>query len=356
MADSGGGGGRGVSDLIIFVVVLALLGAFWLITGGPSRASSLGGPFLRPPAPLSTGEAYYLDSAEPWRKLTNTSFGVRAPIISSGNTAGTQNPYATEKNIEYELADIQKQVDNLSDEVTYRTVFGTPSPYRGKVSFDSDSAYTAKVASNRTEFVTIHANANNKTPVSITGWKIVSAIKNKDGSVREAYIGNASPLPVVGEVNPVYGVQLEPGGTAHITTGPSPFGVSFRVNKCSGYLGQFQEYTPKLARSCPKPIDDLRLIDNKVPYLNACDTYLQTLPRCTAFFKATPIEYGTECDQFIKRELTYNGCVDNHMYRPLFYTNEWRIFLNKQDELWRNKRDVIKLLDASGKTVDMISY
>jgi hypothetical protein len=273
-----------------------------------------------------------------------------------GSSGGGLDSPARDAYVEYELSDIQNQVDTLSDEVTYQSIFGTPSQHRGKVTFDSNSIATAKSTSNRTEYLTIRASSNNKAAIAITGWRVVSAIRNKDGSIQEAYIGNASQLPVVGEVNPVYGVTLAPGGIAYLVTGASPFGISFKVNKCSGYLSQFQEYTPALARSCPLPIDDLRLIDQKVPYVNACDEYLRQLPQCTAIFSTTPKEYGTECDQFIKHELTYNGCIDNHRYRPEFYTKEWRIFLNKQNELWRNKREIIKLLDNEGKTVDMMSY
>lgn len=356
MADKEEGGGRGLGDIIVFIGILGLLGLFWAFTGGPDRLSSQGGPFLQPPAPLSSGQPYSLSAAEPWRKLSNATFGVRTTNTLGTNSGAQAGTYGQTENVEYELSGIQNQVDTLSDEVTYQSIFGTPSPHRGKISFDTSSLTTAKSTSNRTEYLTIRANDSNSSSIPITGWRVVSAIRNKDGSTQEAFVGNASQMPVVGEINPVYGVSLEPGGVAYLVTGASPFGVSFKVNKCSGYLSQFQEYTPTLTRACPLPIDDIRLTDQKIPYLNACDDYLRSLPQCTAIFSPTPKEYGTECDQFIKKELTYNGCIDNHRFRPQFYTKEWRIFLNKQNELWRNKREVIKLLDNEGKTVDMMSY
>jgi len=220
----------------------------------------------------------------------------------------------------------------------------------------NESTRGAKSNSNKTEYLAIKANSRNAAPIPITGWRVVSAIPQRDGTISEAYIGNASALPAVGEVNPVYGVTLEPGGEAFLVTGASPFGVSFKVNICSGYLSQFQEYTPSLARSCPKPIAELQFAKQTIPYLNACDEYVKKLPVCKATFVHTPKEYGTECDQFVKNELTYNGCIENHRYRPQFYSKEWRIFFNEQYELWRNKRDIIKLLDNEGKTVDMFSY
>ncbi len=356
MAESGDEGG-GLKPTILFLLILGALGIFWVFTGGPDRLSAQSGPFIRPPAPLGTGETYYLSGTDRWRNISFGSFGERSRLASNDGQPNTDPlTYKQERVVESELAKIQRKIDGLADDVEYQATFGTPSPYRGKITFTPDSARGAKKTTNKTEYVTITASSKNTAPIPITGWTLVSAIPRNDGSVSKAQIGNASSLPIVGEVNPVYGVQLEPGGKAYVVTGASPFGISFKTNICSGYISQFQEYSPKLDLSCPKPINELLFAKQKIPYLNACDEYVRKLPACKAVFASTPSEYGTECDQFIKNELTYNGCVDNHKLRPQFYTKEWRIFLNKQNELWRNKRDIIKLLDSEGKTVDMISY
>lgn len=344
---SEGGGSNPLNDLAVFLGILILLGIIWLFTGGLERLQQGEGPFLRPPSPLGSGETYFLSGVDRW-KYGSSGFGVRN-TVSAGSTR--DNSVRTER----ERSNTQEEVDQLSDELQASIVFGTPSPYRGQVTFEQN-ARGAKATSNKTEYITLRAQTKNPGGVAITGWKVVSAIANNDGTLREAYIPNGTNIPETGEVNPVYGITLAPGEKAHIVTGPSPIGVSFRVNTCSGYLEQFQDYTPALEKTCPKPEDELRFREQYIPYEDACEWYVDDLPRCEIILKQTPKEYGTECDQFVKNELTYNACVENHQYRPNFFKKEWRIYLNRQNELWKNKRDIIKLLDAEGKTVDLLSY
>lgn len=336
-----------MNDLVVFLGILLLLGIIWLFTGGLERLRQGEGPFLRPPSPLGTGDTYYLSGADRW-KFGTGGFGVRN-TVSAGSTR------TSPKEAERDLANIQESVDDLSEDIQAAIEFGTPSPYRGQITFERNTR-GAKMASNKTEYLTLRANTKNSGGVAITGWKVVSSLANNDGTLREAYIPNGSNVPETGEVNPVYGITLSPGEKAHVVTGPSPIGVSFRVNICSGYLEQFQDYVPALERTCPKPEDELKFRQQYIPYENACEWYVDDLPRCEIVLKQTPKEYGTECDQFVKNELTYNSCVENHRYRPNFFAKEWRIYLNKQNELWMNKRDIIKLLDAEGKTVDLLSY
>lgn len=348
MAEKSEGGGRGWNDLVVFIGIFLALGIVWFFTGGLERIKTEG-PLLRPPSPLARGEASYFSGAERWRVV---SAGSLRTTGTSGQASSQQQRY---RGIERDLANIQESVDELSEEIQKTIDFGTPSPYRGQVIFER-STTGAKATSNKTEYVTIRAQSKNSNAVSITGWRLVSGIANKDGTLREAYIPNGSNVPKTGEINPVYGITLAPGEKAYITTGASPIGVSFRVNTCSGYLEQFQDYTPSLDKACPLPEDELRFAEQYIPYENACEKYVKKLSRCQIVLKPTPKEYGTECDQFVKNKLTYNACVENHHYRPNFFKKEWRIFLNKQQELWRNTRDIIKLLDAEGKTVDILTY
>ena len=63
-----------------------------------------------------------------------------------------------------------------------------------------------------------------------------------------------------------------------------------------------------------------------------------------------------ECELFVEEDLTYNGCVENHQYDSDFYRNSWRIYLESSKLLWREEREIIKLLDQHGRTVDVIEY
>lgn len=349
MADKPSSGTTAGQDLLMFLGVLVLIFIVWVFTGGPDRYISHQGPFLNPPAPIGSGDAYYISGAQRWSlgpwitARTGSGIGIGGTAGASGGSAANQ------------LSQLQNQADLLTNEVASSIEFGTPSPYRGQVVFENTTG-GAKLGSNKTEYVVIRAQSNNAASVPITGWKLVSGIANKDGTLREAYIPNASPVPETGEVNPVYGVSLAPGDRAYVVTGGSPLGVSFRVNTCSGYLEQFQDFSPQLNQACPSPRSELKFAEQTIPYQYNCEEYVSTLNYCQIVLKPVPDKYGSECAQFVKNQLTYNACVDNHRNRPGFYTNEWRLFLDKSIELWRNDRDIIKLLDAQGRTVDLLKY
>jgi len=40
------------------ILILILLWFIWFFTGGPQKYESKAGPFLKPPAPIDTGEIY----------------------------------------------------------------------------------------------------------------------------------------------------------------------------------------------------------------------------------------------------------------------------------------------------------
>lgn len=46
-----------MADLMFIVGIIVVLVVIWFATGGPSRAD-LRGIFVKPPAPLDTGDAY----------------------------------------------------------------------------------------------------------------------------------------------------------------------------------------------------------------------------------------------------------------------------------------------------------
>jgi hypothetical protein len=139
-------------------------------------------------------------------------------------------------------------------------------------------------------------------------------------------------------------------------TGDSPIGVSFRENMCVGYFSQRQTFHPSLWSSCPSGLTEFeqyyegnRLEDDQ------CYSYVQSLPLCTAVTD-TPSDLSYDCENLIDDYLDYRGCVDAHRFETRFYTNRYRIFLERGSELWKPSREAIRLLDANGKTVDLYSY
>ncbi len=192
----------------------------------------------------------------------------------------------------------------------------------------------------------IHAASRNKKPLPISGWTL-------EGKTRlDLEIGNASPLPYSGRLNREYPVLLKPGEKAVVITGKSPIGVSFRLNKCSGYLGQFQDFEPYIPKECPRAIDE----DIPANLDDSCLDYLERLPRCEIPGNLSETPLSPACREYLGRKINYNACVDAHKNNPDFYKPEWRIYLGRSARLWKAERETIILHDGNGKIIDWKSY
>ena len=89
---------------------------------------------------------------------------------------------------------------------------------------------------------------------------------------------------------------------------------------------------------------------------DACIDFIERMRTCTINAKPLPLTMQYECSSFINSEINYQTCVTNHKNEEDFYKSEWRIFLNRDEELWKAKRETIRLLDADGKVIDSLSY
>jgi hypothetical protein len=188
-------------------------------------------------------------------------------------------------------------------------------------------------------------------PISMSGWSLRSALTG----VR-AYIPEAAALFVMGRVNVVSPVSLSPGGVAIIATAPSPVGVSFAENICTGYLGTLQPFTPPLPQSCPSPQSEIpRTAANLKRLGSACMDYVASLPPCT-FPAQPPSTLSSACRTEIQTVLSYNGCVNAHKNSSGFNLNAWRLYLARGGPLWGTPHDIVQLLDAEGRVVNVLNY
>jgi len=225
------------------------------------------------------------------------------------------------------------------------------SPYAGLIvmSRPITSSYQ-NVASADGEYLSITSRIiAGAKPVPITGWQIKSVVTGAS-----AKIGKGAYLAYPGQLNPESEIFLSPGGRAVVATGRSPIGVSFRLNKCTGYFAQYQTFTPTLPEQCPALQEEsLPKAPNALD--DRCLDYIDRLPICRTHGKL-PIYLKPECTTYIAERTNYNFCVSAHKNDPDFYLNEWRIYLNRDDRLWKNRRETIKLIDNEGKTVTAVSY
>jgi hypothetical protein len=199
----------------------------------------------------------------------------------------------------------------------------------------------------------IEADKNNSESVVLTNWYIRSAVSGEGVSLPEAV-----ELPFIGTVNARQPFSLPPGGKAIIVTGRSPIGESFRLNKCTGYFEQFQDFSPSLPRQCPKPRDELGNITPELirTYGDACIDLVQKQPQCQIVTKPLAPSYSRACQQFLDTRIHYNGCITAHKNDADFYKNEWRVYLARESPLWRDRREYLELIDPTGVVVDRASY
>lgn len=281
-------------DLLWLIFFLLILGVVWYFTGGPQRPTARSGIFLQQPQ-----EKYSQELRETTKKVVS--------------------PEAPE-------------AEENSEESVYK--------YQVTLSVGG-----AKQSNSQKEYVEIKASSKNDKPIDITGWSLVG----KGGL--EIKIGQGAYLPYSAQVNPQQDIFLKKGEKAIVVTGESPIGTSFRLNQCTGYFEQFQDFYPGLTKDCPKPADE-----NLPSNLNdQCLDYLEKLPRCEMKI-SIPAGLPISCQTYINDKINYKTCVELHKNDSDFYKSEWRIYLGRREELWAQKRETIILQDQNKKIIDWVSY
>jgi hypothetical protein len=130
-------------------------------------------------------------------------------------------------------------------------------------------------------------------------------------------------------------------------------GLSFRLNKCTGYLNEQYAFNPSLPNECPR-IDDSRV----VLYSGKCQDFIRSMSTCKMpNFDAVNQITGpndAECKALILKQ-NYSGCYSAHRNDPDFFSREWRVWMN-QNFPFDFLHDRVVLYDNEGKVVDVYIY
>ncbi|MDQ5949226.1 MAG: hypothetical protein QG589_352 [Patescibacteria group bacterium] len=249
--------------------------------------------------------------------------------------------------VEQKIHEAQTQVDDLKKQIQIQEEAKTRSVYAGKIFLQ----YVSRSTEPSQEYVTIRMDSNATTTIPITGWTLKSM-----ASGVSVTIPKGTYLYFTGMLNAEENIILSPGDTAYILTGISPNGSNFKVNKCSGYLSQFQTFYPYLYTNCPAPRnEDLSSIPKRVVN-DACFDYIDSMSSCRIQTESLPMNWSYECTHFIYDKINYNSCINTHKGDADFYQKEWRIHLKRSERLWKDRRESIQLIDLNGKIVDTITY
>jgi hypothetical protein len=313
---------------IFFVGLILFFFLLWIFTGGPTRPISFAGPYITPITNVNQTQVGY-----------GTTTSLRAYVGSSG----TQ----TQSQMSGQLATDQTELGTYQTQAQYNVLFGIASPYKGIVTMDHSVSGTSSNDPSQ-ESIEIHLSSDALKNVDITGWKLESTVTSNN-----ATIGKGTKILHQGSGNILSDIVLVPGNDAIITTGISPVNDSFEENECTGYFG-INSYT--YSDECPDATTEFSAHYSGNPLADdSCYAYVQTVGQCSVP-KNVPSGLTPACDAFLSKYLNYNGCVAAHSGDAHFYGTTWQIYLGYKARLWKNSRDNIKLVDASGKTVDMFTY
>ncbi|MFH0846273.1 MAG: hypothetical protein V1851_02660 [Patescibacteria group bacterium] len=313
------------------LLILAGIGVVWIATGGPSRMESKNDLFIKPPVPLNTGETY--------GKVSFWNIFNRDSEQNISNLSEEEKMALDLKNAEEEAKKLQQELKDL--EKAQNT-----SQYAGIV--EINRSYGSKTNVDQ-EYIKLKVNKTTQQ-IPISGWTIKSRMTGN-----EVKIGQGIKVPYTSQINSKENIFVKEGDEIYITTGRSPIGFSFLVNKCSGYLEQFQDFYPNLNKQCPQLEDENLPLIGPNSFNDKCVSYIEKISLCetpTTF----PIDMQPECQNFILNRASHNKCIDNHKNDSDFYKKEWRVYLNRSDELWKKSREIIELLDSEGKVVDTYNY
>jgi hypothetical protein len=316
-----------MGDFGWFIWGIIGLGIIWYLMGGLYSPDAHEGVYLKPPAPLDTGEAY------------GTYYA--GDIDNKKSTLDL--PHKPGEFIRRVTSEVESFLaESQSAEKIHSTSLLSKSIY-------FDGVAGAKEESAVNEYIRVVSSDQAPQAIRLSGL----ALQGRSYGTA-LLIPSAAELVVIGETPKKTSVMLPPGGRALISTSRSPIGTSFRVNMCTGYLDQFQNYTPDLRKDCPSP--ETELAKTELSGEKACVDFVKSLPRCRIYQSGFPSDVSSACKVFVTEKLNYNACVAGNKTKSDFYSNEWRLFLDQNKEIWAQTSEIIKLLDEKGGIVDAITY
>lgn len=193
--------------------------------------------------------------------------------------------------------------------------------------------------------ITLRAVFSGPSAIDVTGWTLKSMRRGTTLIVPQAVnIYDPSGLAQEGDI------LLRAGELLKIHAGQSAIGINFRLNKCTGYLENFNDFSPSLPKSCPNPEGDFDL--SKVS--GACQDYIRSLSYCSlpkGYPNVPAWDYS--CENYID-EINFSGCYRRHRFDSDFLSKEWWAW--SRQSFTDPNHDTILLLDKEGKLVDGYAY
>lgn len=316
-----------VSKTIIWILIG--IGVLWFITGGVNRMEE--GMFITQPT-LTEDSEVYGEVPSFWDFL-------KKPKINLVLTP--------EEKLNLEIQNAKKETQQIQQNIEKLKEKEKTSIYKDKIEISQN--YGSNINVNE-EYIKLKINKLNGEQLQISNWKLKSAMTGA-----EVYLGNAVKLPYTSQNNSPQAIFVSGGEEIIIVTGRSPIGFSFQINKCSGYLEQFQDFKPSISKQCPQVKDENLPIIGPNSFNDKCLDFIDNISKCETPLNY-PLDMQSECRNYLIDKANHNACITNYKNDSNFYKPEWRLYLNRDEELWKKDREIIELIDGEGKLVDSYDY
>lgn len=271
-------------------------------------------------------------------------------FISQGSTP-KEEPQLTNREIEQKIANNLAKLDSLKEELRVATLNEPVSPYRDRVTLQRGNAQSSDVEQ---EYIELQSNYGNTEDINISNWYVESYVTENSAAIPEG--AAVFERRFFKKTDDIF---LEPGERAYLLTKKSPVGISFEENMCTGYLANNEDFSPSLSFSCPVPEKEMLRFANIALDNDSCYDFVERINQCETADEDSirRANLTGACRQFIERNLNYEDCVKNHRNEPFFDdVGVWRIYFEREKELWRFEREIIRLIDENDQVIDVIEY
>lgn len=273
--------------------------------------------------------------------------------ISQGSRSTTPVQTSSNDEIKEDIEDLYDELWEIEQALDKAKRRGPVSRYANDVSFSKPYSYSYKNSPDR-EYLSITVNRDSG-PINISRWYVESYVTDKRAAVPDG-------VPVYKDgstINHTKSVVLEPGQRAFLITGESPLKDSFQENSCIGYVTKDKSFYPNVTASCESPIElmerygDIELDDD------SCYDFVRRIGRCETIEEDDPRikNLSGKCERFIENTYNYRGCVDMFGSRTEFDdVNDWYLYFERSERLWRDKREIIRLMDEYDEVIAVLEY
>ena len=260
-------------------------------------------------------------------------------------------PVLTPQQVEDRVAQIYRELDTLRKEVREATLREPVSPYAGKIDLSMGSVYETDPDR---EYLMLRTAYNTTEALPISNWYLESYVTKE-----RATIPDGDRLMTSWRSPSSEPILLGANESAYLITGASPIDVSFHENICTGYLNDEETFYPSLSERCPYPKDEMERFGDIKLDNDKCYDLIERISNCSVPTdeQIDAVNISGVCLRFVENTFNYNDCVALHRYDPYFERDGyWRIYLDERNELWRPKREIIRLMDANDRVIDVIEY